>query len=46
MILIERTAEKIMNDDAIRAFPDECCGFMFGTEDISGNRSGNGSIAN
>lgn len=38
MIIIERTAEKIMTDDAIQAFPDECCGFMFGFEDASGNR--------
>lgn len=38
MIRIEDNAVKIMNDDAIRAFPDECCGFMFGYEDHSGNR--------
>jgi proteasome lid subunit RPN8/RPN11 len=38
MILIEHSAEKIMNDDALHAFPDECCGFMFGFEDAAGNR--------
>jgi proteasome lid subunit RPN8/RPN11 len=38
MIIVEPAAEKIMNEDAIKAFPDECCGFMFGTEDAAGNR--------
>ena len=38
MITVEKAAEKIMNDDAVNAFPDECCGFMFGREDVSGNR--------
>lgn len=36
MITIEQAAEKIMNDDAVNAFPDECCGFMFGNEDAAG----------
>jgi proteasome lid subunit RPN8/RPN11 len=38
MITVEASAEKIMNDDAVKAFPDECCGFMFGHEDGAGNR--------
>lgn len=38
MITVEQQAEKIMNDDALQAFPDECCGFMFGHENASGNR--------
>jgi proteasome lid subunit RPN8/RPN11 len=38
MITVEKAAEKIMNDDAVTAFPDECCGFMFGSEDAAGNR--------
>jgi proteasome lid subunit RPN8/RPN11 len=38
MITVEQQAEKIMNDDAKQAFPDECCGFMFGREDADGNR--------
>lgn len=39
MITVEKAAEKIMNDDAVSAFPDECCGFMFGHEDAVGNRT-------
>ena len=38
MVTVEQAAEKIMNDDGVTAFPDECCGFMFGSEDASGNR--------
>ncbi|MEO8582795.1 MAG: M67 family metallopeptidase [Flavitalea sp.] len=38
MISVEQKSEKIMNEDAVKAFPDECCGFMYGTEDASGNR--------
>ena len=38
MITVEHAAEKIMNDDAVSAYPDECCGFMFGHEDAAGNR--------
>jgi proteasome lid subunit RPN8/RPN11 len=38
MITVEQAAEKIMNEDAANAFPDECCGFMFGNEDAAGNR--------
>ncbi len=38
MITVENDAEQIMNDDAVKAFPDECCGFMFGSEDAAGNR--------
>ena len=37
--MAEQAAEKIMNDDAAGAFPDECCGFMFGHEDAAGNRT-------
>ena len=39
MITVEQAAEKIMNNDAVNAFPDECCGFMFGVEDAAGNRT-------
>jgi proteasome lid subunit RPN8/RPN11 len=39
MITVEQAAEKIMNNDAVNAFPDECCGFMFGNEDAAGNRT-------
>jgi proteasome lid subunit RPN8/RPN11 len=38
MITVEQAAENIMNEDAVNAFPDECCGFMFGREDAAGNR--------
>lgn len=38
MISVEKDVEQVMNDDAMRAFPDECCGFMFGREDAAGNR--------
>jgi proteasome lid subunit RPN8/RPN11 len=38
MILTENSAEHIMFDDAVKAFPDECCGFMFGSENAEGER--------
>ena len=38
MITIKSQAEQVMNHDAMKAFPDECCGFMFGHEDAEGNR--------
>ncbi len=36
---IETAAKKIMNEEAVNAYPDECCGFMFGQEDGSGYRT-------
>src|SRR5690554_5085356 len=39
MIFIEPGASKTMNDDATNAYPDECCGFMFGSEGNAGNRT-------
>jgi proteasome lid subunit RPN8/RPN11 len=30
MIRFQPAAEQVMYDDAISAFPDECCGFMYG----------------
>lgn len=38
MIRIEPIAKSKMVHDAIQTFPDECCGFFFGTEDSDGNR--------
>jgi proteasome lid subunit RPN8/RPN11 len=38
MISIQQSANQIMLEDAIGTFPDECCGFFFGTEDERGNR--------
>jgi len=35
MIIIEPIAQELMIEDALRTFPDECCGFFFGKE--SGN---------
>ncbi|GAB4491707.1 MAG: M67 family metallopeptidase [Saprospiraceae bacterium] len=32
MIHIEPNIEQLMLDDARQAFPDECCGFLFGKE--------------
>ena len=32
MIHIHDIAKKEMYDDAVRTFPDECCGFLFGEE--------------
>src|SRR5436189_1791195 len=32
MIIIEPKAKRSMAADAINTFPDECCGFLFGTE--------------
>jgi proteasome lid subunit RPN8/RPN11 len=38
MIIIEPRAKELMLADAVKTFPDECCGFLFGTEDEEGNR--------
>ena|SRR5215831_4882005 len=38
MINIEPVARKLMIQDAIDAFPDECCGFLLGKEDRNGHR--------
>lgn len=38
MISIAFPAEKIMNEDAVKSYPDECCGFMYGHEDANGDR--------
>ena len=38
MIVIEEPAEKIMYDEAVKIYPEECCGFLFGYEDVNGNR--------
>lgn len=32
MIIIEPIAQELMTEDALRTFPDECCGFFFGNE--------------
>jgi proteasome lid subunit RPN8/RPN11 len=38
MIILETDAQKIIVQDAVDAFPDECCGFVFGHEDSYGRR--------
>lgn len=38
MISIQSIANEIMIEDAVGSFPDECCGFFFGSEDAGGNR--------
>ena len=39
MIAIHPDAEKVMNEDAEHAFPDECCGFMYGADNGDGTRT-------
>lgn len=38
MIVLETDAQKTIVQDAVNAFPDECCGFVFGHEDSDGRR--------
>ena len=38
MIVLETDAQKVIVQDAVDAFPDECCGFVFGHEDPDGRR--------
>lgn len=38
MIVLETDAQKVIVQDAVDAFPDECCGFVFGREDSNGRR--------
>lgn len=39
MIIIDTQARAALLKDAIAAFPDECCGFLFGKEDAHGLRA-------
>ena len=38
MIIIEPGAKTLLIEDAVKSFPDECCGFMFGVEEEEENR--------
>ncbi|MBS1598691.1 MAG: M67 family metallopeptidase [Bacteroidetes bacterium] len=38
MMIIEDRSKDLMIEDAVKTFPDECCGFMFGVEDEEENR--------
>jgi proteasome lid subunit RPN8/RPN11 len=33
MVILEPHIKQLVLEDAQKAFPDECCGFLFGTED-------------
>lgn len=39
MIVFDPSARELLINDAVGAFPDECCGFLFGREDEQGLRS-------
>lgn len=39
MILVESASLSQMNDHAVLAFPDECCGFLFGSEKDDATRT-------
>ena len=39
MIIIEQNSRALLVEDAVNTFPDECCGFLFGTEDEEENRT-------
>src|SRR5687768_1837602 len=39
MIVIDPKANELLLQDAVQAFPDECCGFLFGKEDANGRRA-------
>ncbi len=38
MITLEPKARKLLLEDAVNAFPDECCGFLLGTSDEDEHR--------
>jgi proteasome lid subunit RPN8/RPN11 len=38
MIILENQAQQTIVQDAISAYPDECCGFLLGREDENGRR--------
>ncbi|WP_207514950.1 Mov34/MPN/PAD-1 family protein [Longitalea luteola] len=38
MIVLEADAQKTIVEDAVNAYPDECCGFLYGHEDSNGRR--------
>lgn len=38
MISIEPRTKELMIEDAVKTFPDECCGFFYGKDDENGNR--------
>jgi proteasome lid subunit RPN8/RPN11 len=38
MIVLDTEVQKIIVQDAVDTFPDECCGFLYGHEDSAGRR--------
>jgi proteasome lid subunit RPN8/RPN11 len=38
MIVLENDVQKIIVQDAVEAYPNECCGFLYGHEDSNGRR--------
>ncbi len=38
IVNLSEEAVEVINDDAISAFPNECCGFLYGTESADGSR--------
>lgn len=38
IVKLSNLAVEAINDDAISAFPNECCGFLYGTESADGSR--------
>jgi proteasome lid subunit RPN8/RPN11 len=38
MIVLENDVQKIIVQDAVETYPDECCGFLYGKEDSNGRR--------
>jgi proteasome lid subunit RPN8/RPN11 len=36
MLILNPDIKKQMNDEAFRCYPDECCGFFYGTENEAG----------
>jgi proteasome lid subunit RPN8/RPN11 len=38
MIVLENDVQKTIVQDAVDAYPNECCGFLYGREDSNGRR--------
>ena len=38
MIVLETDVQKQIVQDAVDSYPNECCGFIYGNEDINGRR--------
>ena len=38
MIVLETDVQKLIIEDAVATYPNECCGFLYGNEDSNGRR--------